>query len=86
MPDQEAATALATLIKALKSNDQKLLAAALATQGTCLRCKGTFQWGKGIDILARTISCPHCGAEIRSSSRSTLSRRLCRGEAVGTVA
>jgi DNA-directed RNA polymerase subunit RPC12/RpoP len=65
MPD-EATKALATLINALKGNDPKLLAQALATQGTCLRCKKTFPWGKGIDILARTISCPHCGAEIVS--------------------
>jgi len=66
MPDQEAAEALAPLIKALKGDDPKLLAAALAMQGICLRCKSAFQWGKGLDILARTISCPHCGAEIVS--------------------
>jgi len=66
MPDQEAYEALGTLIKALKSDEPKLLANALATQGTCLRCKGVFPWGKGVDILTRTISCPHCGTEIVS--------------------
>lgn len=62
----EEASALAILNKALKSNDRKLLAQALATEGICLRCKGKFPWGKGVDVVARTISCPHCQAEIVS--------------------
>lgn len=66
MLDQEGLEALATLIKALKGDDATLIAEALATKGTCLRCKSTFQWGKGVDILARTVSCPSCGTEIVS--------------------
>jgi DNA-directed RNA polymerase subunit RPC12/RpoP len=66
MLDQEAMENLAALIKGLKGDDPKLLAAALAKEGTCLRCKGTFKWGKGVDVLKRTITCPHCGAEIVS--------------------
>jgi hypothetical protein len=66
MENQQEFEALGALIKALKGDDSKALAKALALQGTCPRCKSSFQWGKGLDIVARTVSCPHCGSELVS--------------------
>lgn len=66
MTDPQTLEALAVLIKALKGGDPKLLAQAFAMQGICLKCKGKFPWGKGVDVAARTIHCPHCGVEIVS--------------------
>jgi hypothetical protein len=66
MADPQSMAALAALIKGLKGDDPKELSKALALEGACPRCQNRFQWSKGIDILARTVSCPKCRREILS--------------------